>query len=187
MPRQRKFSYTVMFWFRSEKSLRELRSDESILNKRAYIFELPGSAQCWVTRTDTEDPWIECTPGDYYKIKLADLPDIQAWMHLTYSAKYSETAGESSAYVSIDGLTRSGGYTPMQDRRAYLASGFDYKDGTGHQDGFAGDYKQFWFALSYIDATKIELLKHQEKALDFLVRAYYKFDDPKDLYRDSFR
>ncbi len=25
MPRQRKFSYTIMFWFRSEKSLRELR------------------------------------------------------------------------------------------------------------------------------------------------------------------
>ena len=75
----------------------------------------------------------------------------------------------------------------MQDRRAYLASGFDYKDGNGHQDGFAGDYRQFWYAMSYIDPSKIDLLRHQEKALDFLVRAYYKFDDPKDHYRYAFR
>jgi len=99
-----------------------------LLNTRAYIFELPGSAQCWVTRSSTEDPWIECTPGDSYKIKLADLPDIQSWMHLTYSANYAD----SSAYVSINGLTYTGEYSPMQDRRAYLASGFDYNDGTGH-------------------------------------------------------
>ena len=41
--------------------------------------------------------------------------------------------------------------------------------------------------MTYIDATKIELLKHQDKVLDFLVRAFYKFDNPEDRYMDAFR
>lgn len=75
----------------------------------------------------------------------------------------------------------------MQDRRAYLSSGFDYNDGRGHPDGFSGDYRQFWYAMAYVESEKIQYLKHEEKALDFRVRAYYKFNDPEDRWRDDFR
>ena len=51
MPQTRLFDYTVMFWFRSAKSLSELASDDSILNQKAYLFEMPGSVACFVTRT----------------------------------------------------------------------------------------------------------------------------------------
>ena len=75
----------------------------------------------------------------------------------------------------------------MQDRRAYLSSGFDYMDGNGHPVGFPGDYRQFWYAMTFIESDRIDLLQHEEKALDFRVRAYYKFDDPEDKWRDDFR
>ena len=97
MPQTPLFDYTVMFWFRSAKSLAELSSDESILDQKAFLFELPGSAGCYVTRSSGSNagdgPWLQCTPvgqeekyKDDFKINLADLPDIQTWMHLTYSA-----------------------------------------------------------------------------------------------------
>ena len=119
MPGYREFDYTIMFWFRSQKSLLDLQSDESILNKKAYLFELPGSASCYVTRTEEEEsPYIGCnTPGDNLKIKLADLPDLQSWMHLTYSANFVPVSGlasdESKSYVSVDGITVTGEYSPM--------------------------------------------------------------------------
>ena len=58
MPNTRDFDYTVMFWFRSQKSLTELNTDDSILNEKAFLFELPGSASCYVTRTESESPFI---------------------------------------------------------------------------------------------------------------------------------
>ena len=38
MPRDKEFSYTVMFWWRSAKSLTELRNDDSLLDKKAFLF-----------------------------------------------------------------------------------------------------------------------------------------------------
>ena len=76
MPNTRDFDYTVMFWFRSHKSISELKVDDSILNKKAYIFDLPGSASCYVTRTEELAPHIQCTPGEDLKIDLDELPDI---------------------------------------------------------------------------------------------------------------
>ena len=58
MPNRREFDYTVMFWFRSHKSLAELETDDSILNRKAFLFDLPGAASCYVTRTRDEGPSI---------------------------------------------------------------------------------------------------------------------------------
>lgn len=63
MPRERNLDYTVMFWFRSSKSFDELKQDLHILNTKAYLFDLPGSAACWISRSDQEDPFLECSPG----------------------------------------------------------------------------------------------------------------------------
>ena len=77
MPKQRFFDYTVMFWFRSIKSLDKLRNDTSILNKKARLFELPGAVACSITRTAAEDPHIICdTPNDDLKINLSELHDL---------------------------------------------------------------------------------------------------------------
>ena len=41
--------------------------------------------------------------------------------------------------------------------------------------------------MTYIETEKIKYLMHEEKALDFRVRAYYKFTDPSNRWRDDFR
>ena len=60
---------------------------------------------------ETSSPLLECTAGDSsdsIKVKLEDLPDVQSWMHLTYSAKFD--AEESYAQLSLDGITLTGEY-----------------------------------------------------------------------------
>ena len=159
MPKQRLFDYTVMFWFRSHKTYDELLTDETILNKKARLFELPGAVACSITRTSTEDPHIVCnTRSDNLKLSLADLPDLKAWMHLTFAANYGDDYGPKNehCYIRVDDLEARGKYPPMQDRRAYLSSGFDYMDGNGHPEGFPGDYRQFWYAMTFIDPDRIE-------------------------------
>jgi hypothetical protein len=129
MPSYREFDYTIMFWFRSLKSLSDLQDDDSILNKKAYLFELPGSTACYVSRTEEEESaYIACsTPGDNLKMKLADLPDLKSWMHFTYSANFVPVSGlapvESTAYISVNGITVTGEYSPMQDRNIYYGCG----------------------------------------------------------------
>ena len=84
MPRQTSlFDYTVMFWFKSAKSLAELQTDDSILNQKAFLFELPGSVGCYVSRINQEGPFLQCVPvgdnsndGGDLKIDLAKLNDI---------------------------------------------------------------------------------------------------------------
>ena len=116
MPKERLFDYTVMFWFRSHMTLEELRNDDSILNTNLRLFELPGAVACSVTRSLSEDPYIVCnTPSDTMKVMLADLPDIQAWMHLTFSANHDDSYGpnRSHCYINIDGAMAEGDYPPM--------------------------------------------------------------------------
>ena len=113
--RQVNIDYTLMFWFRSSQSLADLETDPSILNKRAYLFELAGGAGCYITRTEEikdeklvkGGPWLRCDPGPT-EIALSALPNIQSWMHLTYSATYvspllrENDEDLSSYYVRID-------------------------------------------------------------------------------------
>ena len=43
LPANGKFDYTIMFWFRSNQSYKELSYDDSIRDwKRAYLFEIPA-------------------------------------------------------------------------------------------------------------------------------------------------
>lgn len=89
-------------------------------------------------------------------------------MHLTYSANFvpvmnaenKRSTADSKSYLAIDGVHYPGGFLHLQDRRAYLSSGFDYQDGQGHRVGFAGDYRAFWFAIEYIEPTEIKFLQH---------------------------
>ena len=47
----------------------------------------------------------------------------------------------------------------MQDRNVYYGIGMNFeKDGNGK--GFAGDYRQFYFTLGYVELASIDLLKH---------------------------
>lgn len=45
----KEFDYSLMFWFRSHKSLAELEMDQSLEDSKAYLFQLPGSTACYVT------------------------------------------------------------------------------------------------------------------------------------------
>ena len=72
LPRSQDFDYTVMFWFRSSLSYDELSVSDHILDKRTYLFELPGlpavpaigdvaavpavSASCYISRTKSIGP-----------------------------------------------------------------------------------------------------------------------------------
>ena len=114
-------------------------------------------------------------------------------MHLTYSANFVPVSDlrpvESHAYVSIDGFKVDGPYTPMRDRRAYYGCGMDLEDGLGHQMGFPGDYRQFYYTMGYVEPASIDLLKHEEKPIEFETRGYYKFEQSEflDRFDDAFR
>ena len=172
MPDTLLFDYTVMFWFRSAKSLAELNTDESILDKKAFLFELPGSAGCFVTRSSSgpfadDGPWLQCTPfgqeeefEEDFIISLADLPDIQAWTHLTYSAMYSPDEDKIHSYLKVGDVYVKGPYMQMKDDIVYFGAGLDLQDGQGPRQGFAGDYRQFYYTLGYVEQDRIDLFKH---------------------------
>ena len=125
------------------------------------------------------------------KIHLADIPDIQAWMHLTYSANHVPVSrladSKSHAYLNIDRITVTGSYMQMQDRNVFYGIGSNTKY-SAMGKGFAGDYRQFYFSLGYTEEASIELLKHQEKVLEFETRGYYRFgcaDTMADVFRQQ--
>jgi len=108
-----------MFWFRSSKSYEDLKVDDDICEKKKYLFEIPDGLACYITATNCvvgkSDPsvWLAClsSPGNggqsltsiKLKIELGLLPDIQSWMHLTYSANFSNNSSTSSnSYLRID-------------------------------------------------------------------------------------
>ena len=52
-----------MFWFRSQLSYYELSNDDTLLNNKRYLFEIPGppdaeSAACYITRTLKKGPTL---------------------------------------------------------------------------------------------------------------------------------
>ena len=90
------FDYTLMFWFRSNKSYEELSEDSSIKNgKKAFLFEIPGfsngkyksadtdsGAACYITiQDDNVGPILSCSTDDEneanFMIDLNSLPDIK--------------------------------------------------------------------------------------------------------------
>lgn len=84
MPDKKDYDYTVMFWFRSSLTIEDLIRDR---HNKHYLFELDGSVQCFIE----DGVNINCLPqlpegDDRYSepIQLAQIPDIQQWMHLTY-------------------------------------------------------------------------------------------------------
>ena len=113
------FDYTLMFWFRSGRSLAELRDDETLLRQRKYLFDIPtivddsqGSLGCYVHRDwDYYDgePYLGCTTSDEFKIRLEFFPDIEAWMHLTYSTDHVPVSNlaepESTSYLKVQGIS----------------------------------------------------------------------------------
>lgn len=185
MPTSKKFDYTVMFWFRSKHTYVELRDSEELLNQKWYLFEMPGSeeggvASCYITRTKSRGPYLQCTPTsdsaeDDFSIDLEKLPDIQSWIHLTYSVNYNPTSKKSSvqsqSYVRLDissfTIEANGGYASIEKPYVMYGLGDSYLnkiDGKeileAFKPGFPGNYRQFFITLGYIDPEKVPLLKH---------------------------
>ena len=98
LPSTGPFDYTVMFWFRSVKSYKQLSVDDSIKDgQRAYLFEIPGfdgkkfksafadkddsgnGVGCYISNPGT-GPKLNCGVDeeirDYMTIDLKELPDI---------------------------------------------------------------------------------------------------------------
>jgi len=170
-----------------------LKASDDVLNVKKYLFELPGGASCYITRTATAGPWLRCTPGveKDFSIDLAELPDIQSWMHLTYSANYS-SATKSESYLRIDISSFSkvvrGAYASITDQYAYYGMSKVDKSKL-YSPGFVGDYRQFYITLGYIEPANVPNLMHQYKVLDYSTMGYYKFENTilLDRYDDAFR
>ena len=192
-PRTALYDYTLMFWFRSILSYEELLVSEEIENTKAYLFKLENSVGCYVTRDnpikegyDIAGPFMRCESGDPeegsndIEINLFDLPDIESWMHITYSAIYNPASALSSvkseSYLRIDISTYSnewrGGYRAVETGIVYYGCG-----GPTIEDiGFRGNYRQFWLTVGYIEPNNVPYLMHEYKVLDYSSMAYYKFD-----------
>ena len=144
--------------------------------------------------------WLQCTPeeaGSRFRINLADLPDVESWMHLTYSASYKASSGGydalSESYVRIDissfSIEARGEYGRITEQYAYYGMGNKDQLANEYGTGFAGSYRQFYMSLGDIEPENVPLLMHEYKVLDFSTMAYYKFESTilLDRYDDSFR
>ena len=204
-----------MFWFRSKYDYAYLSTDNEINGNKRYLFEIVGDTEidedtkekggcsCWIIRKEGEyGPRLACNGGENFYIDLAEIPDIQAWMHLTYSANYHAVSNDSkvasTSYVRIDisekfKISASGDYIPITNAYVYYGSGdeiIENEKGTGrYKTGFMGDYRQFWITVGYIDPDNIRKIMHQYKVLDYSTMGYYKFEQTILLgrYDDAFR
>jgi len=192
-PRTTLFDYTLMFWVRSVKSYDDLKFDDNIKNIKTYLFKLEKGVGCYITRYEQADgsgdgPWLICENGEYVedmKIDLSVLPDIMAWMHITYSANYKplSAAGEveAHAYLRIDISTFSkkweGSFIPIVSNKVYYgAGGVRVAEKSDEDLGFPGHYRQFWLSVGYIEDTNVPYLMHEYKVLDYSTMGYYRFD-----------
>jgi len=205
-PRTQLFDYTLMFWVRSLKSYEELRIDPAIKDTKAYLFKLENSVGCYITRSEVttsnkvivDGPWLQCDSGDglglMIKIDLAELPDMKAWMHITYSANYQPASKEiigvaSASYLRIDISTYSkmafGSFYPVKTNKVFYGCGGPLLEDVG----FAGNYRQFWITVGFIDERKVPFIMHEYKVLDYSTLAYYKFEQTifVDRFEDAFR
>lgn len=205
-PRTSLYDYTLMFWVRSILSYEQLKEDSQILDTKAYLFKLENSVGCYIWRTEDKEvkeedrgPFLRCDSGDEengtadIQVDLFLLPDIQSWMHITYSAVYnpaSTSSGvKSKSYLRIDISTYNraweGGYKPVKSGKVYYGCGGPNVDDVG----FTGNYRQFYITVGYIEPENVPYLIHEYKVLDYSTMAYYKFDQTIFIgrYEDSFR
>ena len=202
LPRSRMFDYTLMFWVRSKYDYAYLKTDQEINGKKKYLFEIVGGCSCWITRLEgSYGPRLACNGGDDFFIDLEGIPDIQAWMHLTYSANYRAVSASnksvfSSSYVQLDisssftAISEKNYYLPITNAYVYYGSGDEDPDTPGrYKSGFMGDYRQFWITVGFIHPSNVRKVMHQYKVLDYSTMGYYKFEQTILLgrYDDSFR
>ena len=90
MPATGEFDYTMMFWFRSTQSIEELVHDSG----KAYLFDFPGCCSCYIEDGVTFKCNVmhgDSSVANPYEFPINALPDIQSWMHLTFSAEWGNT------------------------------------------------------------------------------------------------
>ena len=145
------YDYTVMFWFRSLKGYQELNNDEEIIDKKLYLFKLEKSVGCYITnkKDDDTEALIICENGDEeaaIEVNLEDLPDVESWMHITYSANYQPN-GKSQSYIRIDISSfnkkwDTDQFIPVVSNKVYYGAGGPSAAEQGDKDkGFPGHYR----------------------------------------------
>jgi hypothetical protein len=120
-PDKDEFDYTIMFWFRSHLSIQDLIHDS--YNKH-YLFEMEGSVSCFLS----EGTKLKCSTTAVdengapqpYEIQLAVLPDIQQWIHLTYTAHSKEKYSTLRIDFPTEFKEVRGGYASLSGDNAYL-------------------------------------------------------------------
>ena len=113
-------------------------------------------------------------------IDLTELPDIQAWIHITYAANHVPGTFDqvnSHAYMRVDSLgfskTVEGSYTPIT--KNVINYGIDHN----RHIGFYGDLRELYVTKGYTESSDEEaqeIIRHRSKAIDLNDLGYYKFD-----------
>jgi hypothetical protein len=89
MPSSANFDYTIMFWFRSHQSVDELVHDKGY---KAYLFDFPDCCACFIEDGTKFKCTIESEGDDAvdtaFELDVDRLPDIQSWIHFTFSAEW---------------------------------------------------------------------------------------------------
>lgn len=187
------FDYTISFWFRSHRDLFDLKRDYG--SKRAYLFEIPDGPACWIQDAEKlvcDPEYVDASGAvvDNFEFNLSELPDFQAWIHLTYSA--NNVPGtfwqrDSKSFIQIDcqGFQKKirGGYSPITSTKAY------YGINAALDGAFDGDLREFFIQSKYYEnRNDIIKLRHRAKDVSLDIMAYYKFDqDGFKVLDDAFR
>ena len=125
-------------------------------------------------------------------IDLSDLPDIQAWVHLTYAANHIPGTFDnitSYSYIRVDSLgfnkTVNGSYTPITKGKIFYGIGHDRKV------GFKGDLRELYVTKGFSESSDEEaqeIIRHRSKVIDLNDLGYYKFDQSDfNWLNDDFR
>ena len=117
---------------------------------------------------------------------VSKLPDMQSWMHLTFSAEWENVAmGGGNSYLRIDfpDLNRviTGSYTNMKTEEVYVGIGSDMKR------GFNGDIREVWVSLGYLEHADVPKIMNMNKVFDVSTMGYYKFQSPIGRLSDAMR
>jgi hypothetical protein len=102
-------------------------------------------------------------------ILLTKIPDIEQWMHLTYTAHATENYSTLRIDYPGGSLETVLGYASISSTTAHLGidSGLTY--------GFKGDVREFYMSYGTIKSDKIPNLMNVVKVFDISTMAYYRF------------
>ena len=117
---------------------------------------------------------------------VSKIPDMQSWMHLTFSAEWGNKAmGGGSSYLRIDfpklNRTISGSYTNLKSPEVYVGIGSDMKR------GFNGDIREVWVSLGYLEGADVKKIMNMNKVFDVSTMGYYKFQNENGRLADAMR